>query len=457
MIAAAPDATVQRIAVIGGGISGLAAAYLLAPRHAVTLYEAAPRLGGHARTVMAGRQGTQPVDTGFIVFNYVNYPHLTRLFQQLDVPVAKSDMSFGATIDGGRIEYGLRNAGALFAQKRNLLRPGFIRMVRDILHFNRHAESVACDDSTTIGDLMATLGLGDYFQRFYLMPMCGAIWSTAPAQIRAFPARALVQFFRNHALLSANGQHQWWTVEGGSIEYLRRLEHYLIRQGTTLRTAAPVRLVRRGTEGVTLHSPGGSETFDQVVFACHADQTLALLANPTEAERDILGAMRFQDNRMVLHRDSAQMPRNRKVWSSWVYRADTRREEPAIGVTYWMNRLQNIPDSDPLFVTLNPVEAIPEHLTYDETLFRHPLFDSPALAAQDRLNDIQGLNGTWFAGACTRHGFHEDGFASAVRIARMMDKGVRHDRNRPAGRCAHVADVGQDGHAAQVARAEQDA
>ncbi|PID37274.1 MAG: cyclopropane-fatty-acyl-phospholipid synthase [Rhodobacterales bacterium] len=410
----------QRIAVIGGGISGLSAAYLLAPQHKVTLYEAAPRLGGHARTIMAGKRGDQPVDTGFIVFNYVNYPHLTRMFLDLDVPVIKSDMSFGATIDDGRIEYALRGLGALLAQKRNMFRPGFIRMVRDILRFNKYAEGAVRDSTTTIGELMDTLRLGDWFQRFYLMPLSGAIWSTAPAEMRAFPAQALVQFFRNHALMSTTGQHQWWTVEGGSIEYLRRLERRLIGHGVVLRTGAPIRRVVRGADGVTLHSADGTETYDQVVFACHADQALALLAEPSAAERDILGAMRFQDNRMVLHCDPAQMPRNRRVWSSWVYRADTRRAEPAIGVTYWMNRLQNIPESDLLFVSLNPVDPVPEALIYDETTFRHPVFDGPALAAQQRLSEIQGHHRSWFAGAYTRHGFHEDGFASAVRIARRL-------------------------------------
>nr|WP_323786364.1 FAD-dependent oxidoreductase [Thalassovita sp.] len=420
-----PTSHPQRIAVIGGGISGLAAAYMLAPQHAVTLYEAAPGMGGHARTVMAGLRGDQPVDTGFIVFNYANYPHLTRMFQDLDVPVVKSDMSFGATIDNGRIEYGLRDLIALTAQKRNLARPGFARMVRDILRFNKHAEAMAQDDTITIGELMDTLRLGTWFQRFYLMPLCGAIWSTAPGQVRAFPARTLVQFFRNHALLSTTGQHQWWTVDGGSIEYVRRMEHHLRGRGVALRPGTPVRSVERGMGQVTVRCPVGAEVFDQVIFACHADQALALLARPTDQEQSALSAIRFQDNRMILHRDTAQMPKNRKVWSSWVYRADTTRQEPAIGVTYWMNRLQNIPEHDPLFVSLNPATEVPEHLIYDQKTFRHPVFDGPALAAQRKLGEIQGQNATWFAGAYTRHGFHEDGFASAVRIARMLDRNAQ--------------------------------
>jgi len=413
----------QRIAIIGGGISGLAAAYLLAPHHAVTLFEAAPKLGGHARTVMAGLNGDQPVDTGFIVFNYANYPHLTRMFQELDVPVAKSDMSFGASINDGQIEYGLRDLRALTAQRRNLLRPGFARMVRDILRFNAHAEALVDHDSLTIGELMDDLRLGEWFQRFYLMPLCGAIWSTPLAEIRAFPARALVRFFRNHALLSPSGQHQWWTVDGGSVEYVRRLEHYLRGRGVAIRTGTPVLGVIRDGRNNVVHSASGPHApFDQVIFACHSDQALRLLAQPTPGERAALSAIRFQDNLMILHRDKSQMPQRRAVWSSWVYKADTNRPEPAIGVTYWMNRLQNIPETDPLFVSLNPSKEVPDHLIYDQKMFRHPVFDANALAAQRQLTAMQGQNNTWFAGAYTRHGFHEDGFASAVRIARLMDR-----------------------------------
>ncbi|MFY0633433.1 MAG: FAD-dependent oxidoreductase [Vannielia sp.] len=410
----------QRIAIVGGGISGLASAHLLAPQHAVTLYEAAPRLGGHARTVLAGRQGDQPVDTGFIVFNYANYPHLTRLFQELDVPVTRSDMSFGASIDDGRIEYALRSLSALTAQKRNLARPGFYRMVRDILRFNARAEALA-EDSTTIGELMDEMQLGAWFQNYYLVPLCGAIWSTPPDQIRAFPARAILQFFRNHALLSRGGQHQWWTVKGGSIEYVRRLEHSLRGRGVALRTNCPVDAIERDGESCIVRAGGSAESFDHVILACHADQALRLLARPTAAEKAALSAVRFQDNRMVLHRDTAQMPRRRACWSSWVYTADTRNPAPAVGVTYWMNRLQDIPEADPLFVTLNPAREVPQELTYDETTFRHPIFDAPALQAQEWLRGMNGRNNTWFAGAWTRHGFHEDGFASAARIARQLE------------------------------------
>lgn len=418
-----PKSAGQRIAVIGGGISGLAAAYLLQDNNHVTLYEAAPRLGGHARTIMAGRNGDQPVDTGFIVFNYANYPHLTRMFQDLDVPVERSDMSFGATIDDGRIEYGLRTLGALLGQKRNMVRPGFLRMVHDINRFNTHAERMAENDDLTVGDLVKKLRLGSWFHDYYLMPICGAIWSTPPDKIRDFPARSLVRFFRNHALLSATGQHQWWTVSGGSIEYVRRLEAHLTRNGTTLRPGTPVQSVKRSPAGVTIHADGAAPAqFDQVIFACHSDTALKLLDRPTPSEHTALSALKYQDNHMVLHRDTSVMPRNRICWSSWIYRSRTGQKQPSIGVTYWMNRLQNIPEDDPLFVTLNPERPLDPALIYDEHLFRHPVFDAGALKAQGQIADIQGQNNTWFAGAYLRHGFHEDGFASAVRVAKDLNR-----------------------------------
>ncbi|GGE38678.1 NAD(P)/FAD-dependent oxidoreductase [Actibacterium pelagium] len=413
----------QRIAVVGGGISGMAAAYRLAPHHNVTLFESAKRLGGHARTVMAGLNGDQPVDTGFIVFNYVNYPHLTRMFQDLEVPVIKSDMSFGATIDNGSVEYGLLDLVSLYGQRRNLMRPGFARMVRDIFRFNARAEAAAQCDSVTIGELVKELDLGDWFQRYYLMPICGAIWSTPPKEIAAFPAKSLVSFFRNHALLSARGQHQWWTVEGGSIEYVSRLENWLRTMKVDVRTGADVCSVTRNGVETSVRCEGSEpEVFDQVIMACHSDDSLRLLTDASLEETAALSAIRYQDNDMILHRDVTQMPRRRACWASWVYKAETSKEETAIGVTYWMNRLQQIPESDPLFVSLNPCAPVQDELIYDQKTFRHPVFDRAALKAQKTLAEMQGNRNTWFAGAYLRHGFHEDGFASAVRVTRQLDK-----------------------------------
>jgi uncharacterized protein len=411
----------RRIAVVGGGISGLTSALLLARDHAVTLYEANPMLGGHARTVLAGRRGDQAVDTGFIVFNYVNYPHLTRLFHDLDVPVVKSDMSFAVTVDGGRVEYALNNLNAVFGQRRNLLRPGFHRLLREILRFNAEAEAIA-EPAMTIDDLVARLGLGAWFRAYYLEPMCGAIWSTPADRVGRFPALTLVRFFRNHALMNHAGQHQWWTVRGGSTQYVARLERELDRIGVTLRKGCPVAGIRRGAFGVTVAGGGGDAArFDQVVLATHADAALKLLERPTPEESRALGAVRFQDNRAVLHRDPRLMPRRRRCWASWVYLADGQGPASRIGVTYWMNRLQGIPDTDPLFVSLNPSRDIADDAVYDETVFRHPVFDHGAIAAQKDIDAMQGRNRTWYAGAWLRNGFHEDGFASSVRIARRLD------------------------------------
>ncbi len=416
--------TRRKIAIVGGGISGLSAAYYLLPYHDVTLYEAAPRLGGHARTVMAGRNGDQPVDTGFIVFNYVTYPYLTRLFRDLDVPVIKSEMSFGASIDGGRLEYGLHSRQAITAQKSNLLRPQYYKMIADIIRFGKHAEAAARDDDKTIGELVAELGLGQWFRDNYLMPMCGAIWSTPVSEVDQFPAKSLVQFFRNHALLAGTGQHQWWTVKGGSIEYVKRLQTALVARGCTLRTSAPVSHVERGAFGVKVKAQGAPvEHFDEIILAVHSDQALSILGQQASAaEKAALGSIRYQSNTAVLHCDPGQMPRRRACWSSWAYRS----QDGAIGVTYWMNKLQNIPQSDPLFVTLNPSTDIAPDAIYDTVEFAHPMFDQAAMRAQKDIRNMQGSNRTWFAGAWNRHGFHEDGIASAMRIARALNERHQH-------------------------------
>lgn len=409
----------KKIAIVGGGISGMSAAYYLSPYHDITLYEAAPRLGGHARTVVAGKNGDQPVDTGFIVFNYVTYPFLTRLFRNLDVPVIKSEMSFGASINDGWLEYGLSSLKAVVAQKRNLLRPQFYKMILDIIRFGKHAENAAKDDDKTIGELVDELGLGTWFRDNYLMPMCGAIWSTPVADVDQFPAKSLVQFFRNHALLAGAGQHQWWTVKGGSIEYVKRLEAALLARGCTLHTSTPVSGVTRTDSGVTVTADATSETYDEIILACHSDQSLAILGDDVRPrEKAALGSVRYQPNKAVLHCDASQMPKRRDCWSSWAYRS----QDGDIGVTYWMNKLQNIPESDPLFVTLNPSTEIAPEAVYDTVEYAHPVFDKAALQAQKDIRQMQGVNNTWFAGAWNRHGFHEDGIASAMRIVRAISK-----------------------------------
>ncbi len=405
-----------KVAIIGSGISGLASAYQLKNDAQITVFEAKSRFGGHARTLNAGVSGNQPVDTGFIVFNYVNYPHLTRMFQELDVAVEKSNMSFGVTIGEGKIEYALRSLNTLFAQKRNLLRPQSYQMIRDILRFGKVAPLLT-DKELTIDEYLNQLGVGSWFINYYLLPICGAIWSTPTSQIRDFPATTLIRFFQNHGLLEAGKQHQWWTVSGGSICYVEKMRAHLEGVGVSLVKNAKVEQVKRDELGVELNFDGiKSQKFDAVIMACHSDEALRILAEPQDWERVALGNLLYQDNVAFLHADENQMPKNRDCWSAWVYQSNGAAE-PALAVTYWMNRLQNIDENDPLFVTLNPIKDIDEKHIYNQTVFRHPIFDHKAIEAQKQIRIHQGKLKTWYAGAYLRHGFHEDGFASAVRAS----------------------------------------
>lgn len=406
----------RRIAIIGGGISGLAAAHLLAPDHAVVLFEAAPQLGGHAMTVLAGKAADQPVDMGFIVFNRVTYPRLSALFDRLGVPVVESDMSFGCSIQGGALEYGLRNLDALLARRRNLVNPRYLRMIADILRFHAQAERIVAKDMT-LSDLLDRMRMSDAFRDHYITPFSGAIWSTPAHQILDFPAETLIRFFRNHGLLGVFRHHQWYTVRGGSVEYIRRLSADLTRQGVDLRLASPVAGVRRVGSGAMVRAVGGEwEAFDEVILATHSDDSLRLLSDATPAERAALSAVRYQPNTAVLHADASQMPRSRRAWSSWNYAEPAGPRPERIDLTYWMNALQPIPQEDPLFVTLNPNRPIREELIYASRSFRHPVFDRAALQAQESIAAMNGQSSTWFCGAWMKNGFHECGFASAEDV-----------------------------------------
>lgn len=399
----------------------MGAAHFLADDHNVTLIEAEGRLGGHARTIVAGKNGDQPVDTGFIVFNYANYPHLAKLFDRLDVPVVKSNMSFAASLRGGHLEYGLRDFSAIFAQKRNLLNPRFIGMLRDVMKFNANALDQANDRRQSIGDFLENMGLGDWFRDYYLLPLSGAIWSTPVEKIMDFPAWAMIQFFENHALLHHTGQHQWYTVDGGSVEYVKRLEAELKAQGVDVRLSAPVAGIRRTELGVDIRLQNGDwQHFDEVVMATHSDDSLRLLSDPSETEAKALGAIKYQPNRVVLHADEAIMPKRRVCWSAWNYTEAEMSANGVIDLTYWMNCLQPIPESDPLFVTLNSKRPIREELIYDETTLRHPVYDLGALEAQCHVRDFNGTNNTWFCGAWMKNGFHEDGLGSAFDVAQAI-------------------------------------
>lgn len=416
------------IAVVGSGISGLGAAWLLAQRHNVTLYEKAARFGGHTNTVLAAARGPGgavreiPVDTGFIVFNEATYPDLIALFAHLGVECEVSDMSFSASIDAGRIEYSGGTWHGLFAQKRNLLRPSHWRMLADILRFFREARGL-CEAGGGGPDLGTFLARGGYSRAFvdrHLLPMAAAIWSCPTAAMMGFPVHSLARFFRNHGLLQIFDRPQWRTVRGGARVYRDALLRDL---GPSALAHAGARQVAPGRDGVVVHDTAGrARRFDHAVMAAHADETLALIAGPTPAERDILGRFAFQPNRAVLHQDERLMPVRRRAWSSWNYLAarDAATGNTAVSVTYWMNQLQNLPAEYPLFVSLNPLVEPREGTKLAEFDYMHPVFDAAALDAQRRLPEIQGVRGLHFCGAWTGHGFHEDGLRSGLEVAEAL-------------------------------------
>ncbi|MCY4198134.1 MAG: FAD-dependent oxidoreductase [Rhodobacteraceae bacterium] len=413
---------IRRIAVIGAGISGLGAAWLLSRSSDVVLYEARPQLGGHAQTVHVAIDGREiPVDIGFIVFNHVNYPHLSSLFSQLDVPIQPSDMSFAVSLDKGRFEFGCRNLRAALAQTENMLRPKFWQMIGDIRRFNRNilADTDANPD-LSLGDFIAYRRLGKWFEQRYLLPMSGAIWSTPRNQMLRFPAQALARFFDNHGLLSFHNQHQWWTVKDGSENYVTRMA---ARMNAEIRPGSPIEAVWRDPHGIHVKAVGNeSQTYDNVIFACHADTTLSLLQDATKEENDILAAIPYQPNRVILHTDSTLMPRRRACWSSWVYLADAEAEKEGAqaAVSYWMNSLQGISSNTPLIVTLNPPARLDENTILAEHALAHPQFDFAAIKAQQKLGAIQGRGGIFYCGAWVGMGFHEDGLASALNVAAKL-------------------------------------
>ncbi len=413
-----------RIAVVGTGVSGLGAAWLLDLQHDVTVYEQDGRLGGHVNTVsVADSAGELGVDTGFIVFNERNYPHLAALFRHLGVATRATDMSFAATIDQGRVEYAGDNLNALFGQRRNLVNWRHWRMVAQILRFNRHARRVLDDpllEDQSLGEFLAEGGYSAELRDRYLMPMGAAIWSCPVEEMQSFPASAFLRFFDNHGLLTLKDRPQWRTVIGGSREYVRKLIDSL--RGV-VRTDCAVTGVRRDRDGVTVHdSRGGACRYDHVVIATHADQALRLLDPPGFWEQTVLGAFRYQRNRAVLHTDPSLMPRNPRVWSSWNYIGEpgTGNAGNSVSVTYWMNRLQRLPGRTPYLVTLNPSREPRPDRVIAEFEYEHPVFDQAAGRAQRLLERVQGPDRTWFCGAYFGYGFHEDGLRSGIEVARRF-------------------------------------
>ena len=403
----------KRIAVIGSGISGLASAYFLRRAHEVVLFESGAYLGGHTNTVDITVEGiSHPVDTGFLVYNKNTYPNLIALLAELEVGSYGTDMSFGVSMDEGRLEWAGTNLDTVFAQRSNLLSPAFLLMLKDILRFNKAAQSYL-QSSQSLGELLHTERYGKMFCDVYLLPMAAAIWSCSPGEILKYPVSSFVRFCLNHSLLQVNERPQWQTVQGGGREYVRKIAALL----DDIRLNTAVQSVRREADGVLVGTASGSEHFDAVVFATHAPQTAALLADASAAERAVLGAVRYQANRAYLHTDLALMPRRKKVWSAWNYIGGREQDgQRPVCVSYLLNKLQQLPFSTPVMVTLNPTTPPDPYKVYGEFNYEHPVFDHPAIAAQQQLAGIQGSNRCWFAGAWTGYGFHEDGLKSALRV-----------------------------------------
>ena len=421
----------MKVAVIGTGISGLAAAHRLRGHARVTLFEAGSYFGGHTHTVdvsLPDRHGhtvTHGVDTGFLVFNERTYPGLIALLAELQVPTAPSDMSFsvqvpGAGVLGARaLEWSGSNLATVFAQRRNLLRPRFWGMLSELLRFNRLCTDLAESGQEQalvqpLGDFLDQHGFGAAFRHWYFLPMLGCIWSCPTDQMLRFPVATMVRFCHNHGLIQVQNRPQWHTVAGGARQYV-----HAILQGLDARLATPVTHIERTMAGVSVRAAGVTEPFDAVVLAVHSDQALRLLAQPSAAERRVLGAIRYQPNRAVLHTDTRVMPRRRAAWAAWNYEraADGAQESARVCLHYWLNRLQPLPFARPVLVSLNPVSPIDPAKILGEFDYDHPVFDLSAWSAQKQVAELQGVQRTWFAGAWTGYGFHEDGLQSGYRAA----------------------------------------
>jgi uncharacterized protein len=415
----------MRIAIIGGGISGMTAAHLLSRDHDVTLFESDARIGGHTHTVTVNLPGgrSYAVDTGFIVFNATTYPNFMRLLQRLGVPWQPSDMSFSVQCERTGLLFSPKNLDALFVQRRNLLRPGFYRMLADAQRFRRAARRLMAsgDDTTTLGAYLRANRYGTLFTDQFLLPMSSALWSSDPDRVGDFPVRYLAQFFHNHGFLNMRHQPQWLTVRGGSNSYIEPLVRPFREN---IRLNSPVTAVRRAPDGVSITvAHQSSERFDHVVMANHSDQALRMLADATDAERSILGAIPYQENLAVLHTDRRLLPSSPAAWSSWNYHIPAKPLGRA-SLTYLMNRLQNLDAPETLCVTLNRPDAIAPERVLARMVYHHPIYDPPGLKARRQHALISGHNRTHYCGAYWGYGFHEDGVNSALAVAANFGRGL---------------------------------
>ena len=412
----------KRVAIIGSGISGMSAAWALAKTHDVAIYEAEARPGGHTATVDIDYDGTPiAVDTGFIVYNELNYPNLTALFAHLGVKTHASNMSFSMSLDDGKLEWSGASYASLFAQKRNLVSLPFLHMLKEIMRFNRicvEDRDSGVTAGKTIGHYLSFRKFAPRFRDDYLIPMGAAIWSTPRVKMLDFPADAFISFFENHRLIH-NERPDWRTVSGGSRTYLTRLMQEI---PDSVRTSRAVTSVHRSAHQVFVTDvTGATEAYDHAVIACHSDQALRILTDATQLEKSTLSAIAYRPNRVVLHRDASLMPKRKQAWAAWNYLRTSRPEgEPEVSTTYWMNRLQGIDEKMPLFITLNPPREPKSGTVFGQWSFDHPQFDRQALTAQKTLAGIQGLGNVRFAGAWTGYGFHEDGLRSGLEAAQGL-------------------------------------
>jgi uncharacterized protein len=426
-----------KIAIIGSGITGLGAAHALQGQAEITLFEAGSYFGGHSATVdvtlpTPHGERTHGIDTGFLVYNERTYPNLIALFEQLKIHTTVTDMSFSVqSTDGHRaLEWGGANLNTVFAQRSNLIRPRFLKMLLELLRLNRLCTQIAQAGHETqlaqpLKDFLVQHRFGEDVQNWYLLPMLGCIWSCPTEQMLQFPVSTMIRFCHNHGLMQVNNRPKWWTVAGGSRNYVKAITDSIPDK----RLNTPVQLVERDADGVRVITQGQSERFDRVIFATHAPQTLAMLRDPGEKEREILGTFRTQPNKVVLHTDASVLPKNRLAWSAWNYvRGDANQEGSSVCLHYLINKLQPIPFTQPVVVSLNPTQPIAHSQIMGEFDYAHPVMDMAATNAQARLHEINGANHAWFCGAWTRYGFHEDGLMSGLAAARALLKEIHGGR-----------------------------